>query len=154
MLELLLSCGFKESLKSQYLGLKAIFFLVVDCPFFSVFMAYRLNGSLVCGAGFQKQANRHNISKCVQPVCPSGVLRSQLWAQEWGGEKSRFVAFVYFCRVNTSVAHKIPDYLTIGSRDSRTLLWPQGWCLYPSAAYQKDLPSELCLLLVATWQEI
>lgn len=81
-MELSFSWGFKELLKSQYLSSEAILFLVIDCPFFHVLMACKLNGSLICRAGFQKQENRHNISKCTQPVQLSGVPINQPWGRK------------------------------------------------------------------------
>lgn len=49
-----LSWGFKELLRSRRLSLGCVYFLVVNCAFLSVLMAYKLSGSLRCGAGSQR----------------------------------------------------------------------------------------------------
>ena len=94
---------FKELLKSSAWAWKLYFswWLTVLCFLSSWSTSWM---AWICGAGFQKQVNRHNVSQCIQPAWPRGVLISQLWGQEWGGEKPWFVAFVYFCCVNTSTA--------------------------------------------------
>lgn len=100
-MQLLFSLRFKELLKSQYLSSKAVFVSVVDCPFFYALMACKLSGSLIRGAGFQKQENTTQYFKrCTASMtqwCPN---KSDV-GQEASGEKFWFVAFTYLCCVNT-----------------------------------------------------
>lgn len=142
---------FKELLKSSAWAWKLYFswWLTVLC-----FLSSWSTGWMawICGAGFQKQVNRHNVSKCIQPAWPFGVLLSQLWGQEWGGEKPWFVAFVYFCCVNISTALPYSYYQSF-------LTTPAHSCDLNIGAHhlrlpcQKDPLSELHFILVAPWQE-
>lgn len=57
-MQLSFSLGFKELLKSQHLSSKAVFVSVVDCPNFYALIACKSSGSLIRGAGFEKQENK------------------------------------------------------------------------------------------------